>query len=217
MPQLRRPQLPPLGRLHVITRGPSLVEHVQQVERAVAGGAPVVQLRVKHHPDGALHEAVQRAVAACAGSATVLLVNDRVALASVFGAHGVHVGAEDARPASVRDVIRRPFWVGATAGSRDEAVAREAEGSSDYLGVGPVYGTRSKADAKPTLGLPAFQAICASTALPVVAIGSLTPERVDEVVSAGAWGVAAIGAIWDAPSPQRAIEAFLRALDEVRP
>jgi thiamine-phosphate pyrophosphorylase len=175
---------------------------------AVAGGATMVQLRLKEESARSLVE-IARAIQAMVPDVP-LVVNDRADVALAAGAAGVHVGVDDLSPELLRRVVPPGFIIGASVGD-DHEVARAA--GADYVGIGPVYGTGSKADAGNAIGPARFGELARRCGLPAVAIGGITGERVRDVMSAGAVGVAAISAIFGASDPTLAARAMRRALD----
>lgn len=137
-----------------------------------------------------------------------LFVNDRLDIALAAGALGVQLSRSGLLPADARR-LSPDWWIGCSIHSRDEACAARDWGA-DYLLVGPVYHTTTHPTASP-LGLPALSAIV-QLGLPVIAIGGVTPERARELAGAGAYGVAAIRAIWDAADPHGAARSLLEAV-----
>jgi len=161
---------------------------------AQAGGATAIQLRMKHASARELLEAAQRLQAALT---VPLFVNDRADVAWAAGAAGVHVGAEDLPPAELRRVAPRPFRIGVSVGSPEEAAA-VAGAEVDYWSVGSVFATSTKPDAGPPIGIAGFQALraLAPSGMPVIAIGGIDASRAAELIAAGAAGVAVISAIF---------------------
>lgn len=188
------------GRLHVVT------DSVEVARGALSGGAPVVQVRVKGGTDRELHDLASRVVALCRAAGAVCLVNDRVDVALAVGADGVHLGADDL-PVSAARALLPGGVVGGTA--RDPAGGL-ALPEADYLGVGPAYATTTKSGLPDPLGPAGVGAVAAAVAVPVIAIGGVTLARVPELLAAGAYGVAVVGAV--AADPERATRAFLAAL-----
>jgi thiazole tautomerase (transcriptional regulator TenI) len=135
-----------------------------------------------------------------------VFVNARSDIAAAVGAHGVQLGSEDLTPADARRVMRG--WIGRSVHSVDEAAAAVQEGA-DYLMVGTVYESASHPD-RPAGGVDLVRQT-SRLGIPVIAIGGITPARAAEVREAGAYGVAAIRALWEAPDPAAA------ALDLLRP
>lgn len=137
-----------------------------------------------------------------------LFVNDRLDVALALNATGVQLARGSLAPSAARQLDPR-WWIGKSVHDLAEAEAANAEGA-DYLVVGPVYATATHPD-HPPLGLELLREI-ARLGRPVIAIGGVTPERVREVKAAGAYGVAAIRALWDAADPAATARRVLEAL-----
>jgi thiamine-phosphate pyrophosphorylase len=206
---------PPLGRLHVITDATlqDRYAHVELAALAAAGGADAVQFREKRPwTTRALVETATLMRRVLDGTAVCLVADDRVDVALAAGIRAVHLGREDLDAATARRMLGPDTLIGGTANSLAEAL-RVAATDVDYLGVGPVFGTRSKANPAPLLGVEGFQAITRAVSKPVIAIGSITPGRVQAVLEAGAHGVAVISAIVCQPDPAAATRDFREAID----
>lgn len=159
----------------------------EKAARMLAGGARVVQLRMKRTPMREALAVAREVVAACRRAGAVCLVNDRVDLALLSGAHGVHVGDEDLPPEAARELLGPEALVGVTV--RDAAGARAArEAGADYVGLGPVFGTTTKQVNAPVLGLERFAAVVRECPLPVVGIGGVKRENIAGLAAAGAHG-----------------------------
>lgn len=174
---------------------------------AVAAAGPAVALHARDRSAGgaALARAALRLQALARPPEAALFVNARPDLAAAVGAQGVQLGADDLAPSDARRLLPRG-WIGRSVHTAEEAVAAVEEGA-DYLMVGAVYPTASHPHRQPA-GLHLIRA-AAALGRPVVAIGGITPERVEEVREAGAYGVAAITALWDAPDPADAATRML--------
>jgi thiamine-phosphate pyrophosphorylase len=160
---------------------------VTKAELLLAGGARVVQLRMKRTPLREALSVARRVVAACREAGAVCLLNDRVDLALLAGAHGVHVGEEDLPPEAARELLGPGRLVGVTV--RDVAGARAArEAGADYVGLGPVFGTSTKQVNAPVLGLEGFAAVVRHSPLPVVGIAGVTLDNIAALAAAGAHG-----------------------------
>lgn len=173
------------------------------LERALAGGADAVQLREKDLPAAQLypHACEVRELTRRFGAR--LFVNDRVDLALAVGADGVHLGGDSLPLEVVRHQFGGALQIGvSTHGDREVAAAAAA--GADFVTFGPVYATPSKAAYGRPLGVAALAAVCRETAIPVYALGGVTPARRAEVLGAGAAGCAAISAVLAAPDPARA-------------
>jgi len=206
-----------MGRLHVLTDETvqSRWTHVAIARAAAAGGADVVQYREKRRvPEGVRQETAREIVETLAATQVRCIVNDDVDSALAAGASGVHLGPDDACP---EDVRRR--WpgalLGATANDVDRALICDAL-PIDYLGVGPVYGTRSKASPAPALGLAELERIVRAVECPVIAIGSIDATNIGPVLRTGVWGVAVLGAVACHDDPCAATRELRAILDAWR-
>jgi thiamine-phosphate pyrophosphorylase len=175
---------------------------------ALAGGARILQYRAKTGivPDhaSALRE-LTRAYDA------LFILNDVWSAVRTYAADGVHVGPEDANLADlsrIRAAIGDAL-LGVSCGTEEEARLAE-RGGADYIGVGAVYATSSKADAGAPIGIAGLHRVAAATHLPVAAIGGITLDAIYEVRAAGAAMAAVISAVSAAPDPQLAAEALVR-------
>lgn len=207
-----------IGDLHVLTDTTlqDRFTHVELAVRAAAGGADVIQFREKR--PGSTRTLVKTAravVEAARGAGVRVVVNDRADVAAAAGAAGVHLGREDLDPGIARRILGPEAILGATANSLEEAL-RVARTDVDYLGVGPVFGTRSKADPARPLGLQGLKEIVEAVDKPVIAIGTLTPDRVARVLDAGARGVAVLSAVVLDVDPEAAARRFRKVLDQHR-
>lgn len=202
-------------RLHVITDETiqQRHSHAALARLALAGGADCVQFREKRPwATAELVRAAGEVVAACVAAKAVAIVNDRVDVAVAVGAPAVHLGREDLPVSVARRLLGEGGLIGGTTNSLAEA-ARVWETDVDYLGVGPVYGTASKANPAPALGLAAFARIAAACPKPVIAIGGIDATRVGAVMAAGAHGVAVLSAVVAAQDPAASTQRCRDALD----
>lgn len=181
---------------------------------ALGAGARWLQIRSKALSDAELFRCSEPFELACAEFTATLVIDDRVDLAMALGADGVHVGADDLPVNVVREIIDPDAIVGATARSVDEAKRAEDDGAT-YLGVGPVFVSASKAAtvAEP-IGVRGVEQIAGAVSLPVFAISGVEVDHVADLLSAGAWGVAVINAVYGAADVAAAVDGFLTALGE---
>jgi thiamine-phosphate pyrophosphorylase len=181
----------------------ALVDDLAVARRALAGGATVLQLRLK---DAATDDVVERGrpfreLAAAHGAAFV--VNDDVDAALTLQADGVHLGRSDV---GAEQAVDAGLLLGLSAASVAEAHAAERTGAA-YVGAGPVWATPSKPDADPPIGLDGLAEICAAVSVPVVAIGGVDTATAGDCIRAGAAGVAVIRAAGDARQLLEAMDA----------
>ncbi|KYP79766.1 thiamine phosphate synthase [Ferroacidibacillus organovorans] len=175
------------------------------LREAIRGGADTIQLRRKN-ARGRDFVALGHAVRALTREAGVrFIVNDRVDIAQLVEADGVHIGQEDLPCDAVRRLLPN-MLIGVSAATLDEALRAEAQGAN-YLGVGAVYPTSTKSDARST-GLAGLETIARAVSIPIVGIGGITPANAAAVFASGASGVAVVSAIMHAPDPRRAAQYF---------
>lgn len=176
------------------------------VRSAVAGGATVIQLR---DPDASDQEfvALGRLVRAALGDSGVpLLLNDRVHLVEAVGADGAHVGQSDLDPVRARQVLGPSALLGLSCTTREQVAEAGdlPEGTVDYLGLGPVWSTTTKADHAAPLGVDGLTRLAAAATVPTVAIGGIDVERAAELRGCGVDGIAVVSALCLADDPRAA-------------
>ena len=208
-----RPDRTAVPRLHVITDTRQGRDPLADVRAALRAGARAVQVRLKDGTDRQLLDLARRVVALAGPVGATVLVDDRIDVAAAAGAPGVHLGEHDLPIADAARLACGRLLIGGTVRTPAAAAAAQAAGAS-YLGVGPAFPTETKDGLPDALGAAGIAAVAAATALPVIAIGGVTPERVPDLLAAGAHGVAVIAAVSRAADPQAATAAFLRALGE---
>jgi thiamine-phosphate pyrophosphorylase len=208
-------RLPPAPFLYPIVDADAVGEArvVSLVLTLAASGVRLLQIRAKHASDRVLLGLAEDAVRAAHRHGALLIVNDRADVARLVGADGVHVGQDDLTPADVRAVVGPAAIVGFSTHNLEqlEAAGRQPV---DYVALGPIFGTRSKRDPDPAVGLSILAAARARTTLPLVAIGGITRANARSVAAAGADGLAVISdlvAAADVPAAVREFEAALRA------
>ena len=197
-----------MPRLHVITDGDVLARaDFPRRLAAVAslGGRVAVHLRDRAADGHRFWNAVERAAPVVREHGAMLVVNARPDIAALVGADAVQLGSDDLSVPDARRVAPG-IAAGRSVHGPDEARAAVAEGA-DYLIVGNVHPTASHPE-RAGIGIAALAGIL-GLGRPVIAIGGMTPARATEVHASGAWGVAAIRAVWDAPDPLAAAEALL--------
>jgi thiamine-phosphate pyrophosphorylase len=176
---------------------------------AIQGGCSVVQLREKTAGSRELYETALVALSICAEAKVPLIINDRVDIALAVDAAGVHVGQGDLPADIVRGMIGEDKIIGVSVSSVEEALRAEQDGA-DYLGVGAIFATETKPDAR-VPGLECLRAIRSVTRLPLVAIGGINKNTVPLFSGTGVDGIAVVSAIAAAEDP-KAAAAELREL-----
>jgi thiamine-phosphate pyrophosphorylase len=185
--------------------------NAEVVRRALAGGATMVQYREKAAPVRSLAGEAAGLLSLCRAAGVPLIVNDHLEVAREVGADGVHLGQSDLDPARARALMGEGFIIGVSVRSPGEARAAEARGA-DYLAANGVFPTASKSGLGVPLGIDGLRRIVEATALPVVAIGGITPSNAFAVTRAGAAGVAVISAVTGAGDIESACTSMLAAI-----
>lgn len=183
------------------------------VRAAVRGGATVVQLREK---DCSTREFIEQALSMkefLKTYAVQLIINDRVDIAQAVEADGVHLGQNDMPLGLAKKILGDTMIIGISAESLQDAVEAE-KGGADYLGVSPIYGTPTKTDTAPPLGLEGLREIRRTVKLPLVGIGGLNRENAADVIRNGADGVAVVSAIVAADDPEAAAADLRKIIKE---
>ncbi len=179
--------------------------NLTDAEQAVAAGVQVVQYREKQAGTRAMVEEARKLRIICQDA--IFLVNDRVDVALAADADGVHLGQDDLPYAAARRLLGKKRIIGLTVRSLAEALEAQSLGA-DYLGVSPVFLTRTKADAGAPGGLTLLREIRKQVSLPLIAIGGITLANAADVIRAGADGVCAISAVVTRPDVRAEIEKF---------
>ena len=184
-----------------------------QVERALKGGATFIQLREKELDEGDFLEEAKEIQKLCREYHVPFVINDNVEIAAAIGADGVHVGQSDMEAGDVRRRLGPDKIIGVSAQTAEQAL-RAQEHGADYLGVGAVFPTGSKADAtevsRETLG-----EICRAVDIPVIAIGGIGRENVMELKGSGICGIAVISAIFAQKDIEAAAAELKKRVEEM--
>lgn len=178
----------------------------EQVEQALKGGVSFLQLREKELEEQAFLEEAKVIQELCKKYQVPFLINDNVELAASIGADGVHVGQSDMAAGAAREKLGPDRIIGVSARSVEEALEAQRQGA-DYLGVGAVFPTGSKADAV-EVDHQVLKEICSAVEIPVIAIGGIGRDNVAQLKGSGICGIAVISAIF----AQNDIEAAAREL-----
>jgi len=177
----------------------------------LAGGARLLQLRVKDATSRELLRVAERVAALARAAGAVFLVNDRPDVARAVDADGVHLGQDDLPVGAARRVLGPDRLVGVSTHDLGEARAA-VEAGADYIGVGPIYATASKAKALPARGPGLVAAVRRQVRCPIVAIGGITAETAPAVLAAGADAVAMIAALVRAADPAAEVRRVIAAI-----
>jgi len=188
---------------------------VPLLEALLAGGVRVVQLRAKDLDDRALLELARALRQITSAASAKLIINDRADLAVLADADGVHLGQDDLRPEDVRGWLGEGRTIGLSCHDPEQVRAAVRASAANYLGVGPVFPTSTKANPDPVVGLDGLVACRAiDPSIPLVAIGGVTVEALPGVRSAGATAAAMIGALLGADDVTAAAAEAVRAWED---
>lgn len=184
-----------------------------QVEEAIKGGATFIQLREKELNEDDFLEEAKEMKELCARYHVPFVINDNVEIAVAMDADGVHVGQSDMEALDVRAKLGPDKIIGVSAQTVEQALLAQKHGA-DYLGVGAVFATGSKADAD-DVSYETLKAICEAVDIPVIAIGGIGIHNVMELAGSGICGVAVISAIFAQPDIQEAAKALKEATQKM--
>ena len=175
------------------------LSHAAQVEKLIAGGATLIQLREKQAQPRAFYEDAEQALALARGHNVKIIINDRVDIALALKADGVHLGQDDLPPEHARNILGPRAIIGFsthTLRQVDEALKRPV----DYIAFGPVYDTKTKTDPDKSVGLDSLKSVREVIAdFPLVAIGGINSGNVSRVIQAGAGSAAVISDLYISP------------------
>ena len=205
-------------RVYVLTTGPAQARgrsHLEIADAAIRGGATAIQLRMKDASALTIVETARVLASRCREAGVAFIVNDRVDVALAAEADGVHIGQDDLPADAARALLGAAALVGVSAATVDEAAAA-AQAGADYLGVGAVYGTATKADAGAAVGLARIREVAESCDLPIVGIGGITVDNAGAVIRAGAAGIAVITAVTMAEDMAEATRRLRQEVDRAR-
>ena len=166
----------------------------EQVEAAIKGGATIIQLREKKMPEEEFLQEARELKMLCNAYKIPFIINDNISVALAMDADGVHLGQGDMELKQAREILGPDKIIGVSAHSVEEAVQAEKNGA-DYLGAGAVFSTASKTDVT-SLSMETLKEICEAVSIPVVAIGGISEENMDQLKGTGISGVAVISALF---------------------
>ena len=166
-------------------------KHEELAKKALEGGVRAIQFREKRMTSKEMYKIAKKLRKITLEYDSILVINDRVDIAIASDADGVHVGQSDLPYEVISDIF--DGYIGVTAKSVEEAIL--AEKYADYLGVGPIFETKTKKDAGHPIGLAGLKKIAESVNIPVIAIGGIKKGLVKDVLEAGAFGIAVISEI----------------------
>ena len=202
-------------RLYLVTNRyqDSLESFLEKVETACRSGVTIVQLREKNLTTNQYYQLAKQVKEITDAYQVPLIIDDRLDVCLAVDAAGLHIG-DDELPVSVaRQVLGPEKILGVTAKTVKRALEAE-EGGADYLGTGAIFPTTTKENAPITL-ISTLKTICQTVAIPVVAIGGLTSENIDQLAATGIAGVAVVRDLMQAEDIEAKTQAFLTKLDDI--
>jgi len=166
----------------------------EAVEEAILGGATFIQLREKNLSYDEFLKAAMEVKTITDKYRVPFVINDNVDVAAAVGADGAHIGQSDEEIRTAREKLGPDKIIGLSAGTVEEAVKAEQNGA-DYLGVGSIFNTSTKLDAR-TVSIETLKKICESVSIPVIAIGGISEDNIHELAGTGIVGISVISAIF---------------------
>ena len=202
-------------RLYLVTNRyqDSLESFLEKVETACRSGVTIIQLREKNLTTNQYYQLAKQVKEITDAYQVPLIIDDRLDVCLAVDAAGLHIG-DDELPVSVaRKVLGPEKILGVTAKTVKRALEAETSGA-DYLGTGAIFPTTTKENAPITL-ISTLKTICQTVAIPVVAIGGLTSENIDQLIGSGIAGVAVVRDLMQAEDIETKTQAFLTKLDDM--
>ena len=202
-------------RLYLVTNRyqDSLESFLKKVEKACRSGVTIVQLREKNLTTNQYYQLAKQVKEITDAYQVPLIIDDRLDVCLAVDAAGLHIG-DDELPVSVaRQVLGPEKILGVTAKTVKRALEAE-EGGANYLGTGAIFPTTTKENAPITL-ISTLKTICQRVAIPVVAIGGLTSENIDQLIDTGIAGVAVVRDLMQAEDIEEKTQTFLTKLDDI--
>ncbi|WP_396634388.1 thiamine phosphate synthase [Maribacter sp. R86514] len=182
--------------LHYISQGKTPQEHLEHIQKACTSGIELVQLRLKNQPESVVLRTAQKAREITSKYQTRLIVNDYYKVAAAVKADGVHLGKTDTSPVTARKELASWQIIGGTANTLEDCEALVAK-KVDYIGLGPFRFTETKKNLSPVLGLNGYLTILEElkAQVPVIAIGGILAEDINEIMKTGVHGIAMSGEV----------------------
>jgi thiamine-phosphate pyrophosphorylase len=206
-----------LPRLYVILDAALLTQsEIQMAESLADAGVGLLQYRNKSASSGELLEKSRALAEGLSRRGVTFIVNDRPDIAALAGASGVHVGQDDLGAEAARSLLRQNSIVGVSTHNVGQFRAA-ASSSADYIAIGPVFTTSSKANPEPVVGISTIREVRCLSEKPMVAIGGITLERAQEVLAAGADCVAVVSDILRAADPRARAREYVDVLGKANP
>lgn len=189
--------------------------YLEVIEEAIQGGADIVQLREKNKSKKELLEMARELRALTKAYQVTFIVNDHIDIALAVDADGIHLGQDDLPLAEARKIMGPDKIIGISTHALSEALEAEQNGA-DYIGVGPVFETKSKVDVVDPVGLEYVREVVSHTNIPFVAIGGIKLHNLEQVLEAGATRICVISAIVGADNVKETAASFSESILKAR-
>lgn len=204
-------------RLQFISQEKGSMTHLDSIRKACEAGVKWVQLRLKDLPEEEVLKIAALAREICEEHDAKLTINDHYRVARAVGAYGLHLGKEDMPLAEARKKIGS-MVLGGTANTFED-IRQHVQNGADYVGVGPFRFTATKQKLSPVLGLSGYQQLVAQCRkeaidIPILAIGGLSLDDIEELIKAGVYGIAVSTLIALAPDPKGVVDEIYRKLQQ---
>ena len=202
-------------RLYLVTNRyqDSLESFLEKVETACRSGVTIIQLREKNLTTNQYYQLAKQVKEITDAYQVPLIIDDRLDVCLAVDAAGLHIGDDELPVPVARKVLGPEKILGVTAKTVKRALEAE-EGGADYLGTGAIFPTTTKENAPITL-ISTLKTICQRVAIPVVAIGGLTSENIDQLIGTGIAGIAVVRDLMQAEDIEAKTQAFLTKLDDI--
>ena len=202
-------------RLYLVTNRyqDSLESFLEKIETACRSGVTIVQLREKNLTTNQYYQLAKQVKEITDAYQVPLIIDDRLDVCLAVDAAGLHIGDDELPVPIARQVLGPDKILGVTAKTVKRALEAE-EGGANYLGTGAIFPTTTKENAPITL-ISTLKTICQRVAIPVVAIGGLTSENIDQLIGTGIAGVAVVRDLMQAEDVEAKTQAFLTKLDDI--
>lgn len=200
--------------IQFITHQTDAIGYVEGARMALEGGCKWIQLRMKDATDDDVRQAAAEIQPLCKQHEAIFMLDDRVELAKELHADGVHLGKNDMPVDEARRILGEEYIIGGTANTFED-IERLASQGADYIGCGPFRFTTTKKNLAPVLGIDGYRNIIAKMReakifLPVVAIGGITADDIDEILETGVRGIAVSGTVLTAENPVEEMKKLIR-------
>jgi thiamine-phosphate pyrophosphorylase len=206
-----------LPRLYVIVDAALIHEPATKIAgQLLDAGVRLLQYRAKNAPSREILDVATQMAELAHKKGAAFFVNDRPDLAYLAGADGAHVGQDDLDVEQARTVVGPERRVGVSTHNRKQ-FKRALASSADYIAIGPIFSTTSKANPDPAVGTELVRELRSQTTKPIVAIGGIRLECAAEVIQAGADSVAVISDILGTPDPVLQVRKFIETLEAAKP